>query len=529
MRTVLANATVIDCVSPRPVPGASVTIDRGRIVEVLGAGRSPDTRDAHVIDLGGRLPPARPVGRPHPPRLPRLHRRLRGRADRHLRPPVDAGADGERGGRRAVRGRGALHGRGVEAGLRGGPVHRPAGLRGRVLPHHDRRALPHVRARAGVRRALRLRPRHPRADQERRGPHQAEPDRRHHGPRVGSALPGVPARRGARGRLRDLPPAGIPGDGARGQPGDRPGRGATRRPQRGARLHHGRAGHREPARPPHLVRADPGHHPAHAGPGARSVGEALGGGAQSRARPLPSRGRGGRAAPRGLPPGPRRRRPDGARLRHPAAQGGRPARAGPLGGGRRHAVAGAAGRHPPRRGAVRGRRRARNHRARQARGPHRGGRRSAREHHQPAPAAPRPQGGADRLGQARAQPTGRNSRNDQDRSGMGRRRRALAGLRRAHALSRRRGGRAARAHPPPRRAPARLHRGLRGRGAPGRRGRRPGDPLRPSHRAAPRRAHRAEGSRRSRGPRHHRRLEGLGRAGLAGHRHARGAGRSRRG
>ncbi|HMH77961.1 MAG TPA: amidohydrolase family protein, partial [Candidatus Udaeobacter sp.] len=53
MRTVLANATVIDCVSPRPVPGASVTIDRGRIVEVLGAGRSPDTREAHVIDLGG--------------------------------------------------------------------------------------------------------------------------------------------------------------------------------------------------------------------------------------------------------------------------------------------------------------------------------------------------------------------------------------------------------------------------------------------------------------------------------------------
>src|ERR1700704_4243009 len=53
MRTVLANATVIDCVSPRPLAGASVTIDRGRIVEVLGAGRSPATRDAHVIDLGG--------------------------------------------------------------------------------------------------------------------------------------------------------------------------------------------------------------------------------------------------------------------------------------------------------------------------------------------------------------------------------------------------------------------------------------------------------------------------------------------
>ena len=53
MRTVLTNATVIDCVGPRPVPGASVTIARGRIVEVLGAGRSPDTRDARVIDLQG--------------------------------------------------------------------------------------------------------------------------------------------------------------------------------------------------------------------------------------------------------------------------------------------------------------------------------------------------------------------------------------------------------------------------------------------------------------------------------------------
>ena len=33
MRRVLINATVIDCVTPRPIPGASVVIDRGRIVE----------------------------------------------------------------------------------------------------------------------------------------------------------------------------------------------------------------------------------------------------------------------------------------------------------------------------------------------------------------------------------------------------------------------------------------------------------------------------------------------------------------
>jgi imidazolonepropionase-like amidohydrolase len=53
MRRVLTNATLIDCVNPRPVPGASVTIERGRIVEVLDGSRSPDTRGADVIDLAG--------------------------------------------------------------------------------------------------------------------------------------------------------------------------------------------------------------------------------------------------------------------------------------------------------------------------------------------------------------------------------------------------------------------------------------------------------------------------------------------
>jgi imidazolonepropionase-like amidohydrolase len=53
VKSVLTNATVIDCVNPRPMPGASVTIEQGRIVEVLNASRSPDTRQAEVIDLGG--------------------------------------------------------------------------------------------------------------------------------------------------------------------------------------------------------------------------------------------------------------------------------------------------------------------------------------------------------------------------------------------------------------------------------------------------------------------------------------------
>ena len=35
MRVVLINANVIDCVHPHPLVGASVTVEHGRIVEVL--------------------------------------------------------------------------------------------------------------------------------------------------------------------------------------------------------------------------------------------------------------------------------------------------------------------------------------------------------------------------------------------------------------------------------------------------------------------------------------------------------------
>jgi len=53
MRTVLINANVIDCVNPHPISDASVTLENGRIMEVLDDGRSPDTREAQVIDLEG--------------------------------------------------------------------------------------------------------------------------------------------------------------------------------------------------------------------------------------------------------------------------------------------------------------------------------------------------------------------------------------------------------------------------------------------------------------------------------------------
>jgi imidazolonepropionase-like amidohydrolase len=53
-RLVLTNANVIDCVGERPIVGGSVVIERGRIGDVLDGTRSPDTRNAHVIDLEGR-------------------------------------------------------------------------------------------------------------------------------------------------------------------------------------------------------------------------------------------------------------------------------------------------------------------------------------------------------------------------------------------------------------------------------------------------------------------------------------------
>ena len=58
MRLVLTNANLIDCVSPTVVANASVTVEDGRILEVLDGHGSSDSRDARVIDLeGGYLLP----------------------------------------------------------------------------------------------------------------------------------------------------------------------------------------------------------------------------------------------------------------------------------------------------------------------------------------------------------------------------------------------------------------------------------------------------------------------------------------
>src|SRR3954470_6937860 len=52
-RTILTNATLIDCVDPKPAPNTTVVIDQARIAEILPAGKKPAAGDAKIIDLKG--------------------------------------------------------------------------------------------------------------------------------------------------------------------------------------------------------------------------------------------------------------------------------------------------------------------------------------------------------------------------------------------------------------------------------------------------------------------------------------------
>jgi imidazolonepropionase-like amidohydrolase len=53
MRTVLENATLIDCVRPQPRPGMWVVLENGRIAELIERQAQIDLGDAQVIDLDG--------------------------------------------------------------------------------------------------------------------------------------------------------------------------------------------------------------------------------------------------------------------------------------------------------------------------------------------------------------------------------------------------------------------------------------------------------------------------------------------
>jgi imidazolonepropionase-like amidohydrolase len=53
MRTILSNATLIDCVNPTPSRNATVVVENGRISEILTGGRKPASSDSMSVDLGG--------------------------------------------------------------------------------------------------------------------------------------------------------------------------------------------------------------------------------------------------------------------------------------------------------------------------------------------------------------------------------------------------------------------------------------------------------------------------------------------
>ncbi|HEV8639368.1 MAG TPA: amidohydrolase family protein [Chloroflexota bacterium] len=53
MRTILTNATLIDCVHPALAEKATVVAQDGRISEILTGGRQPASADATVVDLDG--------------------------------------------------------------------------------------------------------------------------------------------------------------------------------------------------------------------------------------------------------------------------------------------------------------------------------------------------------------------------------------------------------------------------------------------------------------------------------------------
>ena len=52
-RLVLSGVNIIDGVSPAAIENASVVVEDGRIAEVLDSSKSPDTGDAHILELKG--------------------------------------------------------------------------------------------------------------------------------------------------------------------------------------------------------------------------------------------------------------------------------------------------------------------------------------------------------------------------------------------------------------------------------------------------------------------------------------------
>lgn len=53
MKTILTNATLIDCVNPQPRPDTTVVVNEGRITQIAQGPAAVDSADAQVVDLKG--------------------------------------------------------------------------------------------------------------------------------------------------------------------------------------------------------------------------------------------------------------------------------------------------------------------------------------------------------------------------------------------------------------------------------------------------------------------------------------------
>ena len=186
-RTILTNATLIDCVNPKPVADAAVAIENGRIAEILTGGRKLAAGDATVIDLkGAYLMPGLWDVHIHPDYLSLAEMPLAEQValfgHRLMAALTESGITG-------LRCAGAHHfmdvawKRAFDSGQHVGPRVYAAGHFLTTTGGHFLTS-GHALECDGP---YRLRKSDSRADQERRRSHQVESFRRHHGPAVGPA------------------------------------------------------------------------------------------------------------------------------------------------------------------------------------------------------------------------------------------------------------------------------------------------------------------------------------------------------
>ena len=208
MRLVLRNATLIDCVSPEPVAGVGVVVEDGRIVEITRGGSAAGGGWGAGDRCGGGVPAAGVVGRAHSPGLREGPERHGCAADGAVRGEPDERNDrGRGGGPCGAAGRRTSWTWAWRDTFASGGLDGPRVFASGIFLTTTGRPLPHVRARARVRRPLRVRQRGAGADQERRESYQAEPVRRGDGAVLGPARALVPAGRGAGGGVRALSPS----------------------------------------------------------------------------------------------------------------------------------------------------------------------------------------------------------------------------------------------------------------------------------------------------------------------------------